>query len=530
VSAVDDPRPKESDAAFEPKLDFGARLGDRLNPIVVREIQQATSSRGLIALLGLSLLAVLFIAQVFAGQRNPDEDLGAEVFGLAVGAMTILSVFIMPMLAFQSMRQEVQAGLGDQLALTKLGPVGIVYGKTVAALAQFALVLSLFAPLLATSYLLRGIDVVTIATGMAVVTVLCVVCTLIAIAASALAKTRMLQSLAQVGILVGFFYFGVGMVMTSTRGSPFTALVRADLDEIALLGFWTAMAALAAGMAATAALTHAYENRSSRFRILALFGAAALPPTFRVFSNSTFEGAALAAFFAIPFWLVACTESETMSPRVRARVPLRGTLAWVVLLPGGSRGLLFTVLLAIVALWSAAACETPGRSNEDARLVAITAWSFTAFYAGIALAIRRMFRDTPHGSQQARLVCVIAFVLFFLGTAFLTVAAGPRDWDPITGLNPVFTLAEVERRGGAAFVFAQALGAFGFLGSLVVAPAAFRGVLAAAKERRGGGRPAEESVAGESGYEQGDEQDDEQGDEVPGDARSADERAPGANA
>jgi ABC-type transport system involved in cytochrome c biogenesis permease component len=79
----------------------------------------------------------------------------AEILTLLVG--------LSPFIAFLSMRQEVSSGTVEHLMLSKLSPGAVVRGKLAAAVVQIVVVISLFAPLLALTWLLRGVDVRTIA-------------------------------------------------------------------------------------------------------------------------------------------------------------------------------------------------------------------------------------------------------------------------------------------------------------------------------------------------------------------------------
>ncbi|NJN14629.1 MAG: hypothetical protein HC813_03135 [Planctomycetes bacterium] len=128
----------------EPRL--GERLLDRVNAILVREIQQALNSRIFVVTLSLSLGAILCIGLVIAAEGGRADSIGRDAFLWTLLGLTPVAFLIVPMQAFFSTRTEVTSGTVDHLLLTHLSASAIVRGKLLAAFTQFILFLSLFAP------------------------------------------------------------------------------------------------------------------------------------------------------------------------------------------------------------------------------------------------------------------------------------------------------------------------------------------------------------------------------------------------
>jgi hypothetical protein len=146
-----------------------ARLDDRLNPIVVKELRQAVQSRFVTSVLLLFLIVQLFIvgmalisAGVDAVSENPENYLGRSVFRVLQGILLGTCLLFIPGytgLRLASERSEVNL---DLLFITTLRPRAIIWGKFLSALILAVVVFSACAPFMTFTYLLRGIDVPTI--------------------------------------------------------------------------------------------------------------------------------------------------------------------------------------------------------------------------------------------------------------------------------------------------------------------------------------------------------------------------------
>src|SRR5690606_11793704 len=111
--------------------------------------------------------------------------------------------------AFNSMRTELKGGIVEQLLLSRLSPGSVLLGKLQAAMVQFVLYVSVLAPLLATSYLLRGVDLPTIVISLLFAFVICVAATAFAVSSAAQAVVPALQPIANLAVAFGL---GVGTI------------------------------------------------------------------------------------------------------------------------------------------------------------------------------------------------------------------------------------------------------------------------------------------------------------------------------
>ncbi|MBK9129902.1 MAG: hypothetical protein IPM13_19305, partial [Phycisphaerales bacterium] len=121
-----------------------ARLSDRLNPILVRELQQAFSARAFMFVIGLSLVAILVFALVVALQGDHVVGDGRDVFTAVLMVMAPVLMLTLPMQAFNSMQVELREGAIDQLQMSELSPRRIVRGKLLAISVLIAMFLAVF--------------------------------------------------------------------------------------------------------------------------------------------------------------------------------------------------------------------------------------------------------------------------------------------------------------------------------------------------------------------------------------------------
>ena len=472
-------------AAPEPPAGFWSGLSDRLNPILVREVQQAVKGRMFALSVWLVLLVSVIIALVVVGGGGRSEEAGRGVFAAGLATLVPLLVFVVPMQAYNSMRLELRSGIVEQLLLSRLRPRSILAGKLLAAMVQFVLYVSILAPLLATSYLLRGVDLPTIVTSLGFALVVCVTSTAAAVSAAAQGTLPTLQSLSQVGAAFGFgmmtfallTYVGSGEYVRDLgwlmRQAEFTAVVSA-----LLLG--AAATTVLSALVAQSFLLHAFENRSTGFRVYlfaVLFVAlgwlvAFVEPNDRhdALAALVFCGVLLGLAFALFQW----TEQKELSPRVRAHVPRRAGLALAVapFLPGRDRAVPCLVLWLLLLgglgalAWPVVHATTivPGVTVSTFRFGTLRMAAMTAAYGVIYLSLAKWLRGrlppTVGGNQVARFLLPVLLVLFCIAPALVDVFArgGVESWHAGHAMNPFWT---IER---TAFRVRQDEVLFGLLG------------------------------------------------------------------
>ena len=148
------------------------RIEDRINPVAVRELRQATMSHRLMALLCGFLLANLAVIGLATLSREIDPTeraVGREVFGFLLVCLIVAAVVVMPTVsAVRFLAQRVSTDT-DLILVTPLTGRNLFWGRVNASFFETVLVISSSAPFLMLTYLLRGVDVVTIAAELMIV-------------------------------------------------------------------------------------------------------------------------------------------------------------------------------------------------------------------------------------------------------------------------------------------------------------------------------------------------------------------------
>ncbi|MEC8652684.1 MAG: hypothetical protein VYA51_10425 [Planctomycetota bacterium] len=443
----------------------GGASFDWLNPILVREVQQAVNGRVFQLTIWVALIASVVIASV-AGSEGVNVASGRSAFEAGLVTLTPLLLFVIPMQAYSSMRTELKGGVVEQVLMSRLGPGRVISGKLQAAMVQFVLYVSLLMPLLATSYLLRGVDLPTIGVSLFFALAACATATVFAISSAAQGVIPSLQPIANLGMA-----FGLGVATLGTMGAigsgayhQLVAMMLRDGDATLAMSAITLGAGVTATMSwltARSYLLHAFEDKSSAFRAFLwllpllvygwMFCFVARGDWRELFILLTL-GLLLAG---LAFGVFMVTEQRDLSPRVRSHVPASVMAAVVCspLLPGRDRGsLCYAVYSAVIsgiayAFWP----------REDDRLGLISAAAqvgvMIVAYGLLYLCAGRWLRgrlpETVQGSQAGRvalpllLFACIVVPLLVDGLSHGYVSA----WHLGHVLNPFWTTAYVVDEG-----------------------------------------------------------------------------------
>ncbi len=487
---------------------FAGAFVDRLNPILVREVRQAMNGKAFVITGALALLGTILIA-LTAAAGGKAVGRGAYVFVYALQILTPIVLFIVPLQAFLSTRHEVSKGTVEHLLLSRLTPGQIVRGKLAAACIQFVLYLAIFAPLIAMTFLLRGVDVPTIAFSIGMAILFGLGCSALAVACGSLSRWPALFRVLPFAVVI----FGLGILTVSVMGGM-SAVLFEITREIFRGDFWEITSAIViptvagtvlCGLVGTAALSHPYENRSTGFRIFAVVAVVGafvwmylvLVPTSSSFlrpGRMLWELSAVVAGFLFVFPLFAVTEAPRLSPRVRMHVPRNGLLALLSapFLPGSGRGFLYTLLftgtaLALPILFA----RIGGHANDGKRVgFALMAWCYVVFYAGLAAFVRRRLGPSPKATWLARAVPVVVLLLSLILPLLFEVVLGADRigrWHIYRALDPFTTFEHFDGHPRSAWDVLPGLGLLALLTIALNVPAMVSGMVEvrrASKARR----------------------------------------------
>jgi hypothetical protein len=346
------------------------RIGDRLNPILVKETRQALKSKQFLITFGLLLILGWGWSILGIIQAGPGAAFGAFGWQLFFGYYIILAfplLIVVPFGAFRSLAIEQETRTFELLSITALGTRQIILGKLGSAALQMMVYLSAIAPCLGFTYLLRGIDMPSIAFVVFWLTLASLGFSMIGLLLATVATKKQFQVLpmlfAAIGCCAGF--------MTSI---PLTGefVERAGPQLIADRDFWPVNGVILTAYlgyfvllceAAAARLSFASDNRSTRLRIIMVLHqflfTAWMTLAWRENHGHNIEiCAAFLTMAGIQWYLLGALmvgESPILFSRVKRQLPKsflgRVFLTWF--FPGPGKGYMLTMTGLVCSLLSA---------------------------------------------------------------------------------------------------------------------------------------------------------------------------------
>ncbi|MEZ6091024.1 MAG: hypothetical protein R3C05_23990 [Pirellulaceae bacterium] len=353
--------------------DFFDRAGDWCNPILVKEARQALKSRQFVWTFGVLLLGAWIWS--FAGILLMMPGIYYVPGGRAMllGYYWVLAVPMMlvaPMAANRSLAAEREDGTFEVLSITTLTSYQIILGKLASSVLQLVIYFTALVPCVAFTYILRGIDLPSIAILVASTFLTAVFLVIVGLFTATIAENRTFQSLIMVLLLllILIFQYVHGAFATNLLAVG----IRNDNAEllVLLLALFTIYVAVSIFLivASASCISPVSENRSTRLRIMMLVLQAVFLfwMVYLIFyANELGSGLSRSLFndfyprdatpplmllFAAIYWIVMggfmLGESDTLPDRVRRDLPKsflgRMLLTW--LNPGPGTGMVFAIL------------------------------------------------------------------------------------------------------------------------------------------------------------------------------------------
>ncbi|MBA3484431.1 MAG: hypothetical protein H0T51_21730, partial [Pirellulales bacterium] len=273
---LDEPLPTERGAAF---TRFWSAMENRLlalaeyaNPILVKEARQALKSRQFVVTFLIVLIACWIVSFVVVAQIGPQIYYAAAGPTLLIWYFGILCVplaLIVPFSAFRSLAAEQEENTYDLLSITTLSSRQIISGKLASAIVQMMVYLCAVSPCIAFTFLLRGVDAITLGVLLSVAVLGCMGLSMIALLIGAMARVRSTQVVISVGLVLGLAgkcFMGIMLGWAIIEGG---SSVYRDSE------FWLAMFVVMTIYVTTFGLIHAAaaaqiafvsENRSTPLR------------------------------------------------------------------------------------------------------------------------------------------------------------------------------------------------------------------------------------------------------------------------
>ncbi len=353
------------------------RMADRLDPMLVRCVRQDLRSNVFTGVFSLLLLVATILCLIIAANAASGSDENArhgQYLFIGLGwCWSFALVVIQGHATHRLVAQERNDDTWDLVELTGLEPRRIVRGLLLASLTQSALFTAAMAPFMVMAYLLRGLDLLTIAAALVAVPMLGVLAAVLGLLVACAVPNR--KARAASGALVGLVLLGgwsttSGLLFASGRFGlePFLReLADGQGEAWAVLGMmgnaWAAAVWLSLVLATTL-LLHRANDRSSRPRLAVLLvwlnvvgWAVAMAYMQNLPENQRDTMYAVVAVFGVVGLLIAgmfaLTEDAALTPR-QARVIAEAhgwrRRAMIFLGPGAARARWFMLVGAAMVL------------------------------------------------------------------------------------------------------------------------------------------------------------------------------------
>lgn len=447
-------------------LDWLGRIGDRANPILVKETRQALKSRQFVITFMLLLAASWLISafgMLLGGPQIEFGAVGTEFFRFYYLVLAFAVIVIVPFGAYRSLLAEREQATYELLSITTLSPRQIVWGKLLSAGVQLFILYSAITPFIAFTSLLQGFELLTVMFLLVATMLVSLLLSMLALMISSLVRHRFWQAICTMGLLVGL----VGAFWMTLKS---TAEFQTAWDPTSP-AFWWGLA-VAGGVSASffalfqqiaqSQLTFESDNRSTGIRlacgaqfvliwvgavVMMFASSSAAPDWTSVISTS----AVLSAILWAAAGLFMVTEPNVLSRRLERRLPASplGRLFVAPLLPGGSRGYLFVLANLLVAVgagwwWS----WVLGLAGTTLPSFVTAAACYVVIYLGMACALGRWLGGLSSDVRPGH-IRVLTLILFSIGCIgpYVPMLFGfnsGQSYTPLMIPNPLASLVHLE--------------------------------------------------------------------------------------
>lgn len=193
-------------------------LGDRLNPVAVREFRQSVQVRGVIVILMLFLtvnLCAIGGYLTLSPNAETSTTAGRDICMFLLGVLFVTCIGLVPLYVGFRMSRERNDANADLLFITTLSPGAIVRGKYSVAMAITLLIFSICTPFLTVTYLLRGVDLPTIFFVLGIGLFFCTASNALGVVVGSVGGTMGGRVLVGLGALFCLFYMVIGSIAMS---------------------------------------------------------------------------------------------------------------------------------------------------------------------------------------------------------------------------------------------------------------------------------------------------------------------------
>lgn len=458
-------------------------LAERANPILVKETRQALKSRQFVVTFLIVLIACWIVSFVIVAQVGPQiyyAAAGPQLLIWYYGILCFPLALIVPFSAFRSLASEQEENTYDLLSITTLSSRQIVTGKLASATVQMLVYLCAVSPCVAFTFLLRGVDAVTLAVLLTAAVMGSLGLSMVALLVGAVARVKSTQVIISVALVLGLagafaMAIGLGYGIIEEGSSAFR-----DPE------FWIAMFALVTLYVTTFGLIHAAasaqiafisENRSSPLRrwMMAqqacwcgfiggmVYYAASVGNVSDAFTGGVMIGGGFAAAYWYFMGAMLTGEWPHLSRRVQRSLP-QSTLGRAFLSlfnPGPGAGYLFAVanltmitIAGLAILGFTSSITTGWLSSETVAYFLVLAWAYVVAFLGFGRLIINALRRWVYVPMAAAFLLHFVLLMIAIGvpTVIQLTSREMRNvgYTLLQVTNPIWTLGELLDKGVGA--------------------------------------------------------------------------------
>ena len=408
------------------------KISDSLNPLVVKEVRQAVRGKFLVVVLMLFLVIQLFTMGIFLANESASLSFnaGRTIFTTLSSILLATCLLFVPAYTGIRLASERSDTNVDLLFITTLRPRSIIWGKFLAALFLTVLLYSACMPFMTFTYLLRGIDLLSIFILLAFNLIIIAVGIQCAILIGCIPTNRVFKAILGViwlGAVIGIF---VGTTVLS--GELLNAGIGSQLNS---WGFWRGALGVLGSAAAligllallsTAVIRPLSTNRALPVRIFVTAVWVLSGIGMGIWSLTIRDVGPLMLWAVLHILLccialfIAVSERERLGQRVRQSIPHEGGLRLLVFpfYSGAANGVVWASLmitLTLLAVWGRSTffANSGWSSSDFAEFMAvISGLGLYAFcYALAASFIRRTLLANRVASPYTWIIGLILFVI-----------------------------------------------------------------------------------------------------------------------
>jgi hypothetical protein len=454
-----------------------AYAGDWLNPILVKETRQALKSFQFTLTFVLLLIACWIVTVGGVAIIGPRIFYAAEGGNLLMWYYAILAfplAVVVPYAAFRSLAAEREDNTYDLLSITTLRSRQIISGKLGSAMVQMGVYFSAITPCIAFTYLLRGIDLPTIAVLLAYLFFWSLGLSMLGILFATLTRRRFTHVFVSVALVGGLLYLFIAMTALSMP------MVQSSYSYLYTGPFWIGVGAFGtayvtffalAYFAAAGMISFPSENRSTPLRICMLVQVACYVgwiSAFWIHDNYGPEGIVYTSMMAGFYWYVMgallTAERPGMSQRVKRRLPhsFLGRVFFSWLNPGPASGYMFAIAnitaLVLIYLYGVSIAASAPRAStrpwptiDEAWYSLVIGWGYLVAYLGIGLLVIRALRRIAVVTMLASVLIHFLLLLAGFGIPYaiksMSVELRNVDYTFLQVTDPFLSISHVANDG-----------------------------------------------------------------------------------